>query len=330
MLKLLVSALVAGSFPVLALAQANQPAEPVETKESSGAPRAPSFVDRGYLLPRGDFSVELGATVNSTTMKTETSTLIEREFRITSSNIKANLSYGIVNDLNVSLIASFTPNSQVEDQTSFSKTTSKGMNEPAIGLAYRFLKQSEAMPFDVMLGLLYSPKGAVLKSATTTDDGNVARGGDEKTIAFAFYRRVNAGEFGLTLSYVADGEVQEEDATSGDKTERKAKGRTNLFGTAQFEASEKFYVMAGLGLSRTEEAKSTNLSTNAVVTTDAYVTPSFLGGLRIIAVPQKAFVDLGITVSSAADIKTASTAGTSGKIKSLSSVDFSAGVHVEF
>jgi hypothetical protein len=333
MLKSLVNAVIAVSFPVIAWAQVDKSLEATnpapESSEASGEVRAPIFVDRGYFLPRGQFGVELGLGVSSSTTKTENNLLVEREYRATGSELKANLTYGILNDLNVFLGTSYVPNYQSENQTTLDKEKSKGMADPSVGIAFRFLKQSEAMPFDMLVALSYSPKGAVEKSATTTDDGNAARGSDAKTIVLGFYRRVTSGEFGLKITHEMAGEKESEDATTGDISKTDAKAGTTISGTAQFRASQKFYIMAGLGLTRVGESKVTDDvgNTSAI---EAYVLPTFSGGLRIIAVPEKMFVDLGLNVATAQDIEVTSNASSNGKIKSIAAAQLTAGVQFEF
>jgi hypothetical protein len=334
MLKSLVSVLVAVSFPILATAQVNEPAEAAtpapETSESSSGVREPIFVDRGYLLPRGQFGVELGLAIASSTTKTENNLLVEREYRAIGSELKANLTYGILNDLNVFLGTTFVPNYESENQTTLDKTKSKGMSDPTIGIAYRVLNQSATMPFDVLLGLAYSPKGAVSKTATTSDDGNASRGSDAKSIILGFYRRTNSKEFGLKITHEMAGEKESENATSGDTSKTDAHASTTISGTAQFAASKRFYIMAGLGLNRISESTETEDVSGDTIITEAYVMPVFSGGLRIIAIQQKMFVDLGLSVTAGQDIEVSSNTGTTGKIKSVTATMLTAGVQFEF
>lgn len=334
MLKSLVSLFVAASFPVLAIAQTSEsPAvetPATESSESNDGVRAPIFVDRGYILPRGQFNLSLSAGFMSSTTKTENALLVEREYRMMGSELRAGLSYGILNDLNAFLGTSYVPNQESENQTTLAKTKSKGMGESTVGIAYRVLNQSASMPFDMLLGLTYSPKSGVYKSATTTHDGNVARGGDQTEIVLGFFRRVSTGEFGLRLSHDMDGEQENEDATTADKSKVAAKASTSVSGTAQFEVSEKFYIMAGVGLMAVAERKETEDGTGDVTTTEAYVLPTFSGGLRIIAVPQIAYVDLGLSVATAQDVEITSSTGINGKIKSVAATILTAGVNIEF
>lgn len=334
MLKSLVSLFVAASFPVLAMAQVDESAAvetpATESSESNGGVRAPIFVDRGYFLPRGHFNLSLSAGFASSTTKTENALLVEREYISTGSELGVGLSYGILNDLSVFLGTSYVPNQETENQATLSKTKSKGMGDSSIGIAYRVLNQSATMPFDAALGLVYSPKAEVSKTATTSDNGNASRGSDKTEVVLGFYRRVSTGEFGLRITHDIYGEQESEDATTGDKSKADASAGTSISGTAQFEVSEKFYIMAGLGVARIAERKSTEEGTGDVTTTEAYVLPTFAGGLRIIAVPQKAFVDLGISVATAQDVEITSSTGLNGKIKSMAATMLTAGVNIEF
>ena len=334
MFKSFVSLLVAASFPVLAIAQMEETPSvetpSTESSESSGGVRAPIFVDRGYFLPRGQFNLSLSAGFMSSTTKTENALLVEREYIMTGSELKAGLSYGIINDLSVFLGTGYIPNQETENQTTLQKSKSKGMGESSVGVAYRFLNQSTTMPFDAVLGFVYSPKAAVSKSATTTDDGNAARGGDAKSVSLSFFRRVSTGEFGLRITHDMYGEQESEDATTGDLSKADASASTSASGTAQFEVSEKFYIMAGVGLAQIAERMSTEVGSGDVTTTEAYILPTFSGGLRIIAVPQKAFVDLGLSVATAQDIEVTSSTGINGKITSVAATVLTAGVSIEF
>lgn len=328
MLKSLVGLVVAVSLPTGTLAQVNE--SPAESSSGSRGPRAPMQVDRGYMNSQGEFNLSLSAGFSSSTMKTENTFLVESEYTTTSTQLNVGLSYGILNDLNVMVGVGYQPTYIFKDNATQDEEKSKGMKEPTIGLAYRLLHQSETMPFDMLLGFAYSPKGEVNKDATTTDDGNVARGADTKTLVLGFYRRVSTGEFGLKLTHAATGEAESEDATDGDKSETDASGITVLSGTAQFEVNEKVHIMAGAGLARSAESKKKDLSSGVTTTTEAYVVPMFEGGLRIIAVPNKAFVDLGIQATAAQDVEIKSSTGTTGKIKTLSSASFSAGLQFFF
>lgn len=316
---------------LMAFAQTEESSAPSSSEESaSGGVRAPNFVDRGYMLPRGHFGLSLGVGVSGGTMKTENALLVEREVRTAGSEVSANLTYGLWDGLNLLVGTSYVPNNETENQTTLDKSKSKGMGDANVALAYRILNQSETMPVDMLLGFVYSPKNGVAKSATTTDNGNVTRGADAKAVLLGFYRRVSTGEFGLQVRHEMVGEAESEDATSGEKSKTDARSSTSISGTAQFEINEKYHIMAGAGVAQIAESKKTEELSGDFTKTDAYFTPVFSGGLRIIAVPQKAYVDFGISVVTAQDIEISSNTGASGKIKSLGMTTFSAGVNIEF
>ncbi|MFS4457757.1 hypothetical protein [Bdellovibrio sp. HCB2-146] len=310
----------------LSHAQTTEPAAaPSETPaESIGRIQERNMVDLGYLLPQGRLALNAYANVYTEAYEIKQNSTPDSKVASIGNRVGIELSYGIFDSLNIAAGVSYVPMRKTEEQITDLSAESRGWEEPTVGLQYRVLTQSESAPFDIVLGLNYSPKTEDLKYATFTSDGTPARGGDKTSFDLGFYRRTSTGELALVLNHVSLGKTEGKSASGLTEITGKATGTTSVMGTGQFPFNDKVFVRGGLGATHNQETETTSATVSSI---ESYGTLDFLAGMRIVVIPDRAMVDLAI--SAQAPVKTDIEVNEGGTIKEMTSAaraNFLAGV----
>ena len=167
-------------FSVAALLAVSTQAN-AQTFTQNAAPDATRIVSDPLYLPyTGEFLGTTGYSYGTTTQQTFDSTGTRtNSSRININTITQELEYGVTDDFIVRANWDYLPSRDVtRDPVGGTRTSrsSSGFDDPGFGLTYRVLDQRDN-PFMLDLTADYSPDAFPSKTATTIDDGTVARGG---------------------------------------------------------------------------------------------------------------------------------------------------------
>ncbi len=143
--------------------------------------------DPAYLPQQGQVFGSTGYTHARTTGEVDNYLgAPNRSFTVTSNSLAQDLAYGITDDLTVRIDETYARNGTQNDFTSGTSTTTNanGFGDPAFGLTWRMLDQ-KVHPVSWDLIGTYSPNLMDAKSASPTQDGTIARGGEAATLGTA-------------------------------------------------------------------------------------------------------------------------------------------------
>lgn len=308
----------------LSHAQTTEPVASPAEPETVSRIQERNMVDVGYLLPQGKLGLNLYANVYTEALEIKENSTPDSKITSLGNRIGVEVSYGILDNLNIAAGISYVPVRKMEEQLSDITAESHGWEEPTVGLQYRVLTQSDSMPIDIVLGVNYSPKTEDSKWATPDSDGTPARGGDKTSFGLGFYRHTSTGELALVLNHVSLGETEGKSASGMTTITGKATGTTSVMGIGQFPFNDKVFVRGGLGATHNQETVTTSAAASKI---EAYGTLDFLAGMRIVIVPERSMVDLSISAQSPVrtDVEV-DDGGTKKEMTSAARANFFAGV----
>lgn len=259
-----------------------------------------SISDLGYLTPYGHFSIDLGSqyTTQKATMVGNTETEMKGRLAVAS----LDLAYGLIEDLEFAVEASYLMNRSTEYEISAQESFSNGMRDPEFKLRYRMFSQTSQSPFDLVATAGYSPKSGVSKLASTEDNGNGYRGSDAKYFGLALYKRTPQVQYELGVLGSFYGVGESESSTTDEKYEDDDHNSVQIAGSAQFAVNPNFLLNIGLGVVSYSSSYSQAQSNGVVTKVSSYSSTILGGGARFVLIPQKAVLDLTLMFQGVSDI----------------------------
>ena len=217
---------------------------------------------------------------NSTGVKTASE-------RINSNPFSQTFEYGITDDLAVSGEIGYDPSVTTHINPvggTSTDRTAQGWNDPTFGVVYRVLDQ-RSNPLTLDLGAGYSPNVFSAKTASDTDDGTVALGGQEWTFGGTLGREMRdftiAGSFGA--AYLGTRSALNE--TSGDEIGTSSSWLYTLGLATQTRFGDQLSVNAGAGYTFGHNANVINETTLVDHESHANGTPNLNAALNYHFIP---------------------------------------------
>lgn len=186
-------------------------------------------------------------------------------FHINTNTLDQFLAFGITDDLSVNASVSYAPTDYREINYAGGRSASldsSGFSDPTFGATWRVLDQ-KSWPVDLDLLGSYTPDWIDAHTATASEDGTVARGGEAGTVGAAV--GYDTRSFGIRGAFTADflGDSSSYNLASGDTIE--TQGRTNytLSLDTQTRLTDLFSVNAGLAHTFAANETGVNLTSGA-------------------------------------------------------------------
>jgi hypothetical protein len=190
---------------------------------------------------------------NSTGVKTESE-------RISSNPLGQTFEYGITDDLAVSGAIGYDPSQSTHINPVSGPSvdrTDQGWTDPTFGVIYRVLDQRDT-PLTMDLNASYSPNVFSAKSASDTDEGTVARGGQEWEFGGTLGREMRDFTIAGTFDADYDGRRSALSEASGDEVSTSSTWLYSLGLATQTRLGDQFSVNAGAGYEFAHDANVVN------------------------------------------------------------------------
>ncbi len=223
---------------------------------SASAATTESPLDLSFKPDAGKHFISAGYSSLTAKAKVKVGGAPYLETKTDQSLIGLNYQYGINDELSAGIEVQNTLSQKVALNYDVSagiangEQKSSGLADPTLGVSYRLLKDDTA-GVNLDLGLTYSPSIIKSKTATTTSNGSMGRGGAETGIRVEVSKKFDAFETYLGLKKTMLSAGSSEDATTGDKTDNSGGGVTTVELAGLYKINS-FYTGLGYATSMNE------------------------------------------------------------------------------
>jgi hypothetical protein len=191
-------------------------------------------------------------------------------FHFNTNTLDQMLAYGITDDLTVRASIDYAPENyrafdSVQGTSTYSKTS--GFSDPGFGLTWRALDQ-QVFPVNLDLFGSYTPDWISAHTATASQDGTVARGGDAGTVgaALGYETRSFTIRGAFDANFLGDSSVS--NLATGGTVQTAAHTTYDLLLDTQTRLGDLFSVNAGVTHTFDSSTSATNLPAGTLRTAD--------------------------------------------------------------
>jgi len=237
------------------------------------------------FTPESVFDVSARTTIVNS--KTKIGSLVNSNSN--ANDIGGILQYGVNGWVNIGLQGSYLVSKTTESDGNNS-TSSKGIKDPSLLIAFQPVKQGDGRPFNLKVDVSYSPK------VVAEEHDNAGKGYSSTRTTATLARFLKSVEIGLLFSYSynSTGEGKFEDGT---KWETISYDGYMLGAYGQLQASEFIYIYGGVGFGRDSEQqqKWSKVSTGDwLVQINSYDYTLVKAGAKFVMVPEVSFISIDI------------------------------------